>query len=242
MITIGNFIFRWRDTIFSLIILGAFVSLAYPHAYWGGRSEDLLLSGGAIVLAVLGIVVRALATGFAFVQRAGLEKRIHAQALVTQGVYAHCRNPLYIGNILIVLAAALAVNAVWFYAAAVPFFFFMYACIILAEEKYLSDHFGDAYREYAARVNRFWPQELSKWSESRKGMEFSFRRVLKKEHGTITLTLLGVVGFTIAKLHFRHGSSLDSPELLPWWAAVGALVIFQVTSAVLKRMGKLEWS
>jgi len=55
---------------------------------------------------------------------------VYAEALVRGGVFAHCRNPLYLGNVLIVIGLALVIHAFAFYLIAIPALVFVYACVI----------------------------------------------------------------------------------------------------------------
>jgi len=78
-----------------------------------------------------------------------------ATALVTDGPYRFSRNPMYLGFTLLYLGIALLFGSLW------PFLFLplvlsvMHFGVIVREEAYLERRFGDAYREYRRRVNRW---------------------------------------------------------------------------------------
>jgi protein-S-isoprenylcysteine O-methyltransferase Ste14 len=78
-----------------------------------------------------------------------------AAHLVTSGVFARSRNPIYLGDALILLALALAFGN-WLNFLLLPLFV---VCIdrgqIAAEERALQRLFGDEYRAYCARVRRW---------------------------------------------------------------------------------------
>ncbi len=78
-----------------------------------------------------------------------------AAHLVTSGVFARSRNPIYLGDLLILLALALAFGN-WLNFLLLPLFV---VCIdrgqIAAEERALQRLFGDEYRAYCARVRRW---------------------------------------------------------------------------------------
>lgn len=78
-----------------------------------------------------------------------------AAHLVTSGVFARSRNPIYLGDALILLALALAFGN-WLNFLLLPLFV---AGIdrgqIAAEERALQRLFGDEYRAYCARVRRW---------------------------------------------------------------------------------------
>lgn len=76
-------------------------------------------------------------------------------ALVTSGPYRFTRNPMYLGMLLLYLGGSCWGNSLW------PIFFLPFVLgimqfgVILREEAYLEAQFGDAYREYRARVRRW---------------------------------------------------------------------------------------
>lgn len=243
MIAVGNFFFRWRDTAFSLVILGGIALVVLlPEIGLGDARADWAASAIALVLALLGQLARAITIGYAYIKRGGLDKQIYAETLVQRGMFAHSRNPLYLGNLLIVTAAIFAFNTVYYYLIVLPFFYFVYICITLAEEKFLRGKFGKAYDEFAAAVpNRFFPSNLGRFSKSIEGMDFTFKRLIKKEHGTFVLVFGIMALVTVLKMHFRHGLAFDSVAAIALFATIAAILIFQITAAVLKRLGKLEW-
>lgn len=76
-------------------------------------------------------------------------------AIVTNGPFAHTRNPLYIAIIAVYLGAALLVNALWPVLLLVPLVVVTHLGIVRREERYLEAKFGDGYRAYYARVRRW---------------------------------------------------------------------------------------
>ena len=90
-----------------------------------------------------------------FRQRTPIHPFEEARALVTDGMLRFSRNPIYLGMLLILFGAAL----VW---GTLPGLFvlplFMAALtrfVIRDEEAMLEARFGDAYRDYRARVRRW---------------------------------------------------------------------------------------
>lgn len=78
-----------------------------------------------------------------------------ASRLVTGGVFAHSRNPIYIGDVLLLAAWALWLGNV--VAAPLPalFVLWMGQLQIPAEEAALRARFGADYERYCARVRRW---------------------------------------------------------------------------------------
>ena len=75
--------------------------------------------------------------------------------LVTDGPYRYTRNPLYIGLTTIYLGIALSTGMLWLLVTLVPVLAVMNWKIVRREEQFLEAKFGDAYRDYKARVRRW---------------------------------------------------------------------------------------
>ena len=77
------------------------------------------------------------------------------RALVTTGIHALSRNPIYVGMFLLYLGIGFAARSPWVLALAVPLAITMRYGVVAREEAYLDRRFGDAYRAYKARVRRW---------------------------------------------------------------------------------------
>lgn len=75
--------------------------------------------------------------------------------LITTGVFAHSRNPLYLGGVGVLVGLALVLNLAWGLLLLVPALVVCHVLLILPEERYLAATFGEEYRSYAATVNRW---------------------------------------------------------------------------------------
>lgn len=76
-------------------------------------------------------------------------------ALVTTGVFARSRNPIYIAMALIQVGLALLFDAIFGIMAVVPALFAIRLGVIDREERYLLATFGERYRAYADKVRRW---------------------------------------------------------------------------------------
>jgi protein-S-isoprenylcysteine O-methyltransferase Ste14 len=77
------------------------------------------------------------------------------RALVTTGVHGWTRNPIYVAMFLIYGGVAFAARSPWMLILALPLAITMRYGVVAREETYLERRFGDAYREYMARVRRW---------------------------------------------------------------------------------------
>lgn len=78
-----------------------------------------------------------------------------ASALVTDGPYRVTRNPMYVGMTLLYLGATALANSAWPLVALPIVIALMHFLVIRGEEARLEAQFGDAYRDYCARVRRW---------------------------------------------------------------------------------------
>jgi protein-S-isoprenylcysteine O-methyltransferase Ste14 len=75
--------------------------------------------------------------------------------VVKTGVFAISRNPLYLASVIIFLGLALALNMLW---AVIMLLLSIIICLyvlIIPEEQYLAEKFGEEYKEYTASVHRW---------------------------------------------------------------------------------------
>ena len=120
------------------VVAAAFLWLASPS--WVSMAESLLL-------VLPGLWLRAYASGYV---------RKNAE-LTTTGPYAHTRNPLYLGSMLIAFGFAGASGS-WIIAIALAILFaVIYIPTIQGEEAYLRAHFA-SFEEYARVVPRLLPR------------------------------------------------------------------------------------
>lgn len=192
---IGNLLFRWRNALGPLLFVLA-LAVGRPHYPFGRADADLAFDLAGALVALAGQALRIVTIGYEYIERGGRNRQVHASTLVQGGVFGHCRNPLYLGNILIAAGFALIVHSWAFYLLVLPFILFAYTAIVAAEEAFLRGKFGPEYTAYCARVNRWWPR-WSGWRESVRGMRFNWARVLVKEYNTLFVLLLSLVGLRL---------------------------------------------
>lgn len=78
-----------------------------------------------------------------------------SNALVTSGVFAVSRNPMYLGMSLILLGIALMLGSLSPFAAVIALPIAFDRAFITPEENMLEDAFGDDFRDYRRRVRRW---------------------------------------------------------------------------------------
>jgi protein-S-isoprenylcysteine O-methyltransferase Ste14 len=78
-----------------------------------------------------------------------------ASSLVTTGIYRVTRNPMYVGDLFVLVAWAIFLSAPWALAGALAFVLYMNRFQIAPEERVLSAMFGTGYSTYTSRVRRW---------------------------------------------------------------------------------------
>jgi protein-S-isoprenylcysteine O-methyltransferase Ste14 len=144
---IGAFLFRYRGFLPVPFLL---VPLLVP-----GRQT---LSGW--LLGAL-FIVGGEAFRLAGVSAAGTVTRRRSrnvQRLVTYGVFAWVRNPLYVGNFLIWIGFVIGSGVLWFLPIAVVLFAIEYSLIVRYEEGVLESTFGEEFLAYRTRTPRWIPR------------------------------------------------------------------------------------
>ncbi len=198
----GRFLFKVRNGLFPLILVG--VLLAVPPVWFlGNPVMDGWLMGLGLVTALSGQAFRLAVIGYAYVKRGGKNREVYANHLVTRGFYAHTRNPMYVGNFLIVLGFGLLHGSVWVYGLVSACFAWIYLAIVSAEESYLREKFGAEFQHYSETVNRFVP-DFRGLRGSLAAFEYDWRRALLKEYNTVFLVLAVCLGLILWKLINLH--------------------------------------
>lgn len=158
---------------------------------WLARPTWRFLALGAILI-VPGLVIRALASGH-------VRKN---EALASSGPYAHTRNPLYLGSLLIGIGFAVAARSWWVGVVIIVMFFAIYLPVIRSEEKFLREKFPE-FEEYARRVPRMLPRITPAFRGQDDG-GFSLDLYLKHREynallGAVAMVLALIVEMTIKK-------------------------------------------
>jgi protein-S-isoprenylcysteine O-methyltransferase Ste14 len=85
----------------------------------------------------------------------GPHEPAHPRALVTAGIHGWTRNPIYLGMFLIYCGNGVAARSRRTLVLTLPLSATIRYGVVAREEAYLERRFGDAYRDYKARVRRW---------------------------------------------------------------------------------------
>jgi protein-S-isoprenylcysteine O-methyltransferase Ste14 len=213
-----------------MIILAALL-LAQPHFSFDSYDLDTLVDLLGIAVILAGQTLRVMTIGYEYIRRGGRAGRVYAEDLVQGGIFAHCRNPLYVGNLLIAAGFLIVLGNGWLMLLGVPLMLFIYRSIVAAEEAYLAEKFGADYAEYCRRVNR-WLPDWSGLGASLAPMRFNWRRVLVKEYNTLFGVLAALL---LLQVWTRANENMLSDAYWEWVAISGCTLL---ASYIAVRMSK----
>lgn len=186
IVQFGNWIFHIRNFLFPVFYIVLFIpsQKVFHHQV----VADLL---GFLAIGA-GILIRSITIGLVYIIRGGKNRQIYADDLVTEGIYSVCRNPMYLGNILLLLGFGIFTNSLLFLLLFFPLFVFFYYSIIKAEEAFLYNKFGQQFESYRTSVNALLP-EFGKLRNAFRGHEFNWKKVLKKEYNSLFIYFAGIL-------------------------------------------------
>jgi protein-S-isoprenylcysteine O-methyltransferase Ste14 len=227
----GQFAFRYRGYLLPIAIL----LFAIPGPQFNAQHPEIPGIIGFLV-AMFGQALRIANIGLAYIIRGGKDHQVYAEKLVTEGLYSHVRNPMYVGNFFLILGMAIAANTWHFMIIGIPLALGMHRAIIAAEENFLRNKFGAAFDAYCARVRR-WVPRLGGITRTLEGMEFQWRRVLLKEY-LKPFDWLSAIALMIVVNLLRAHTFDDHPGLVTLMLLV--IIVRVLLSFVARSMQKQE--
>jgi len=160
----------------------------------------------SLVLVLPGLWLRGYASGY-------VKKNAE---LATTGPYAHTRNPLYLGSMLIAFGFAAAAASWVIFVALAALFAAIYIPTILGEEAYLREHFA-GFEAYARAVPRLLPR-LTPAPTAAEGDRGGFSPALYRKHREYNALMgVGAIYLALALIlcgHYLFPAGLNKPS---WW-------------------------
>ncbi len=172
---IGNILFKNRSFTTLPLILALFL-------FFKPMSFEITYNIVGFLITVLGEIIRIIAVGFSFRGTSGRENYLRAEKLNKTGIYSIVRNPLYIGNFLIFTGLLIVFSNVYALILFQLYLILQYYFIIISEENYLKEKFGEFYNEYKRNVNRVIPK-FKNYIKPENG--FNLRKVILKENDSV---------------------------------------------------------
>jgi len=173
-----------------VVLIAVFVRPSWPVG--SGVAFAVELAGYLFLLTGLGIRI------WSILYVGGHKSHI----LVTEGPYSICRNPLYVGTLLLAIGAGLCFENLLMLIVTVAIVLLAHVAATLLEERHLEEKFPEEYPAYKRRVPRFWPR-LGNY-RSRGTVEVSVSAIGRVMIDTVAILLLPEVEDILEVLH-QHG-------------------------------------
>lgn len=225
----GDFLFKYRNAVFPVVLIALFVSFPTADQYLGKEMIEEWKDVVAVAIALSGLTLRAAVIGYAYIKRGGLNKKVYAEDLVTRGFFELCRNPLYLGNILIYVGVFLVHGSPYVFLIGTAAYVLIYSSIIAAEEFFLRAKFGAAYDAYCRDVPR-WIPNLRRFGEATEGMRFNVKRVIMKDYSTVANVVIALLLLELLET-YQFESAWHLVRELPYFA-IPLILILAVTGSI----------
>jgi protein-S-isoprenylcysteine O-methyltransferase Ste14 len=151
----------WADAVARLRVPSGFL-IVLVFGWFSHPTPQSMLIG--VPLSIAGLLLRAWAAGCLAKNR----------ELATGGPYAHTRNPLYIGTLLVAAGLAVASRSPGLALLFAAVFLLIYLPVIQNEEQHLRQLFPE-YSAYAGRVPALWPRLTPAAQQKDKNITNPFR-------------------------------------------------------------------
>jgi protein-S-isoprenylcysteine O-methyltransferase Ste14 len=148
----------WKRAVMAVDLPPVWLAVFAAIGWVGGWYLPLNLPGGTGLgagLVAAGLLLMGLALGQMLLARTSFIPRRDPNALVTGGVFALTRNPIYLGDALVLAGLLLMWQAVWALPLVPAFMVFITLRFIRGEEARIAARFGAQWTSYAARTRRW---------------------------------------------------------------------------------------
>ena len=133
------------------LLIGGLLSWFYPKPFLP-KLVGYILGG---ILIVFGLVIILVAHLKMKKAKTNIEPWKPTTAILSDGIFAISRNPIYLAMIFIYIGGVLAFNLLWMLPPLILVLLVMHFGVILREEKYLEQKFGEEYLNYKKQVRRW---------------------------------------------------------------------------------------
>ncbi|MFH1919384.1 MAG: isoprenylcysteine carboxylmethyltransferase family protein [Planctomycetota bacterium] len=227
----GHFLFRWRGCLPVVLALPTLLAMREFQDANDSHVQHEAWVLFSMAVSFFGLGVRAVTIGYTPKGTSGRNtRRQRASVLNTTGMYSVVRHPLYLGNAIIWLGVSMFCQTWWLTVIFILAFWIYYERIMMAEEEFLREEFGDAYLDWASRTPAFIPAP-SRWR--RPDLPFSLRKVLRREY----TGFFAIVACFFVLESTRHVMVYGQLVFEPHWAVIflAGLLVYATLRTLKKR-------
>ncbi len=133
------------------LAMGIVLDILFPVPVLPHRVQ---YAAGFAVFAVSGLIMPFVLLEFRKT-RTNFDPRKPTTAIITTGPYRFSRNPSYVGLTLLCVGIGIAADSIWILGLLIPAIVVMHYGVIVCEERYLENKFGEEYLRYKRSVRRW---------------------------------------------------------------------------------------
>ncbi|MGQ0486528.1 MAG: methyltransferase [Hyphomicrobiales bacterium] len=146
----------WPPILFLAAIAFALILHWLAPLPWPTSIVRMVLAAIGLGLICAGLVLDIAAFRWFSKHRTSILPTRAASSLIVEGPFSKSRNPIYLGNTLMIFGAGLLFGVSWLLPAALAAAFAVQKLAIEREEAHLAAQFGEAWRGYAAGTPRWF--------------------------------------------------------------------------------------
>jgi Phospholipid methyltransferase len=127
-------------------------------------------------------------------------------SLAMSGIYAHTRNPLYLGSAILAAGFIIAGHSLWAGLLVGAYFCVFYYAVMRNEEDELREKFGAAFQEYAGSVPLFLPSIFRAAKGPADGQtpkDFSWQQYLRNREYKALIGTVGALAIVWLRMWLR---------------------------------------
>lgn len=226
----GAWLFRHRGILPLFLLIPGLLSLSRFQYLAGSHLAQHVWDWICLCVSLFGLIIRATTVGFVDNGTSGRNTACQlASELNTTGWYSIVRNPLYLGNFLIMMGIIMVPADLSLIAISSCLFWIYYERIISAEESFLSEKFGESYHTWSRSTPVFFPR-LTGWVAPSRS--FRLRMVLRREYCAVLL-----IGIAFLLLNFLEHMIAEQRYYVDtaWVVFFGSTLSIFLTLRILKK-------
>lgn len=230
----GQWLFRWRSYPPIVVLAYVLILVAVNPSPVGGFRRAGVWHAVGLALGLLGLLVRGKALGHVPQGTSGRGTReLRADTLNQEGLYSVVRHPLYLGNYFMWIGVAAFAGKPVAMLITTLLFWIYYERIMVAEERFLFERFGDVFGTWASKTPAFIPR-LGGWVAS--PHPFSLRFCLGRDYQALYAFVASTTAIELVR-HGARGRGWTLPPEWLWYFVAGTAAYFILDA--LKRRTKL---
>lgn len=223
----GDFLFKYRSYIPLILYVLATIALLIDEQHIFAY-DSLGWNITCLVVSLLGLFIRVMTIGYIARNTSGrntTEGQI-AESINTTEMYSMIRHPLYLGNFFMWLGLILYVSIPWLIVLSILFFYILYERIMLAEERFIRNKFGEVFDQWAKTTAAFWPRRF-RWIKSNK--KFSIKKVMRREYSGILALSVSFVYIDLLK-NYQFTGEVNVQKFWLIAGIIGVIIWFTLRS------------